>query len=169
LVSPEQAQRLVAHALPRLEAPGGLLASAPESLSKIAKPNILRRDGAKLVRQVPSRQWEAPSGWAPHQMLAWVGLQQHGFTEDAQRLAYRWLLLIAENAANFHGTVPEKFDVMARSHRVFAEYGNVGTEFSYIATEGFGWMNASFLVGLDVLTPEQHAFLTALRPTESVF
>lgn len=169
LVSPEQAQKLVRTALPRLEAPGGLLAASPESQAKVAKPSVLSALGNRIEEQSPPRQWEAPNGWAPHQMLAWVGLQQHGFNEDAQRLAYRWLLLIAENAANFHGTVPEKFDVMARSHRVFAEYGNVGTEFSYIAPEGFGWMNASFIVGLDVLTPEQHAFLTALKPTESVF
>lgn len=169
LLSNDQARTLVATALPRLEAAGGLQASAPESLKKAVKPKELRIDGASVVEHTPERQWEAPNGWAPHQMLAWTGLLQHGFIQDAQRLAYRWLLLIAENAANFHGTVPEKFDVVARSHRVFAEYGNVGTEFSYIATEGFGWMNASFLVGLDVLSPEQRALLTALKPTESVF
>ena len=28
------------------------------------------------------------------------------------------------------------------------EYGNVGTGFSYVAREGFGWMNASFEVRL---------------------
>jgi alpha,alpha-trehalase len=97
-------------------------------------------------------------------MLAWKGLEQHGYGEHTQRLAYRWLLLIAENAANFHGTVPEKFDVVARTHRVFAEYGNVNTEFAYIATEGFGWMNASFLVGLSLLSPDQRRQLSRLQP-----
>ncbi len=169
LMSASQARLLVDQALPRLEAPGGLMASAREAVAKVVKPSLLRASGALMEEDTPARQWEAPNGWAPHQMLAWRGLQHHGFTKEAQRLAYRWLLLIAENAANFHGTVPEKFDVVARSHRVFAEYGNVNTEFSYIATEGFGWMNASFVVGQSVLTAEQRSSLRGLTPTESVF
>jgi neutral trehalase len=36
--------------------------------------------------------------------------------------------------------------------RRIAEYGNVGTKFSYIAPEGFGWMNASFQVGTNYLS-----------------
>jgi len=48
----------------------------------------------------------------------------------------------------------EKLDVEKASHKVFAEYGNVGTEFAYITKEGFGWMNASFQVGLKSLSPE---------------
>jgi alpha,alpha-trehalase len=46
---------------------------------------------------------------------------------------------------------------------VFVEYGNVGTKFSYIATEGFGWMNASFEVGMIFLSPAQQADLQALK------
>ena len=48
----------------------------------------------------------------------------------------RWLYTITSNAARDNGTGPERFDVVARSHRVFTEYGNVGTDFSYITTEG---------------------------------
>lgn len=169
VVSPAQAQRLVRATLPHLEAPGGLLATAPESLDMVDKPIVLDVQAGRVTARTPARQWEAPNGWAPHQMLAWTGLQQHGFEVESQRLAYRWLLLIAENAANYHGTVPEKFDVVRRTHRVFAEYGNVNTEFAYIAKEGFGWMNASFVVGLDVLTPDQRVALFALKPIESVF
>ena len=55
--------------------------------------------------------------------------------------------------------MPEKFDVKNRSHRVFAEYGNVNTTFSYIAEEGFGWMNASFVVGWNDLDAELRAAL----------
>ena len=36
----------------------------------------------------------------------------------------------------------------ASGHAVFSEYGNVGTDFDYIAAEGFGWVNASFAIGL---------------------
>jgi alpha,alpha-trehalase len=92
-------------------------------------------------------------------MLAWEGLRRHGFPADAERLAYRWLSTIVKNAAEHHGTVPEKFDVRERSHRVFAEYGNVNTTFSYIAEEGFGWMNASFVVGWSALDGEDRTAL----------
>jgi alpha,alpha-trehalase len=40
----------------------------------------------------------------------------------------------------------------------------VGTKFAYIATEGFGWMNASFEVGLNFITPSQLANLNELKP-----
>lgn len=169
LLDASRAKRLVGNILPRLEAPGGLLATDPASLKSVVKPAVLEADGTSFTTTTPLRQWEAPNGWAPHQMLAWAGLKQHGFVEDAQRLAYRWLLLIAESSADFHGTVPEKFDVVARTHRVFAEYGNVNTEFDYIATEGFGWMNASFLVGLTVLSPAQRDKLFEMTATEDVF
>jgi alpha,alpha-trehalase len=29
--------------------------------------------------------------------------------------------------------------LVRQSHHVFAEYGNVGTDFDYITPEGFGW------------------------------
>ena len=80
-----------------------------------------------------------------------------------------WLSTIVDSAADYHGTVPEKFDVVKRSHRVFQEYGNVNTEFSYIADEGFGWMNASFLVGLTLLDEKARSALAERAPVESVF
>lgn len=168
LVTPRQAERLVAKATALLEAPGGLMATAPTSLQTITPPAVLVRTKAGVVVEHESRQWEAPSGWAPHQMLAWEGLRQHGFSAVAERLAYRWLHMVASNAANYHGTVPEKFDVVQRSHRVFAEYGNVNTEFAYIAQEGFGWMNASFVVGWQLLTEQQRAALRRLEPPPPV-
>ena len=77
--------------------------------------------------------------------------------------------MITQNAADYNGTIPEKFDVVNLTHRVFVEYGNVGTEFDYITREGFGWMNASYQVGLALLTPDQRARLEALAPVEAVF
>jgi alpha,alpha-trehalase len=160
LVTPEMAFRLKTQALRELEAPGGLYATAPSSLARVAG-SPLRAALAETPSDaaLPARQWEAPSGWAPHQMLAWVGLKRHGFGADAERLAYQWLGTIVKNAAEHHGTVPEKFDVKERGHRVFAEYGNVNTTFSYIADEGFGWMNASFVVGWNELDAEARATL----------
>lgn len=141
LASKEQAEAVVRNALPELERRGGLAAGA------------LRSRG-ELSTERPERQWDYPNGWAPHQMLAWAGLERYGLRKDAQRLTYRWLWAIAKNARDYNGTVPEKLDVEKASHKVFAEYGNVGTEFAYITKEGFGWMNASFQVGLKSLSPE---------------
>ncbi|HEX6272529.1 MAG TPA: trehalase family glycosidase, partial [Polyangiaceae bacterium] len=160
LVTPEMAFRLKSKALRELEAPGGLYGTAPSSLARVSvSPLTKSLAGVPSQATLPARQWEAPSGWAPHQMLAWAGLRRHGFPADAERLAYRWLGTIVKNAAEYHGTVPEKFDVKERSHRVFAEYGNVNTTFSYIADEGFGWMNASFTVGWNELDAEARAAL----------
>lgn len=71
---------------------------------------------------------------------------------------------VRKNAHDFNGTIPEKYNVATGSHDVFVEYGNVGTKFSYIAPEGFGWMNASFEVGMKFLSPGQLADLHNLRP-----
>ena len=77
-------------------------------------------------------------------MLIWPGLQNYGFDDIAHRLIYRWLYTITRNAVDYNGTVPEKLDMVDRSHEVFAEYGNVGTQFAYITKEGFAWMNAPY-------------------------
>jgi alpha,alpha-trehalase len=132
---------LVTNALRQLEAPGGLLASA-----KASRDRFSSRD---------DRQWDYPNGWAPHQMLAWYGLEAHGFRQDADRLIAAWLYMMVSNVIDHNGTIPEKYDVVARTHAVFSEYGNVGTNFDYIATEGFGWMNASFQVGLARLSADE--------------
>jgi alpha,alpha-trehalase len=132
---------LVTNALRQLEAPGGLLASARESRDRFSTQD--------------DRQWDYPNGWAPHQMLAWEGLEANGFGQDAARLTLLWLSMIARNVVDYNGTIPEKYDVVARSHAVFSEYGNVGTDFDYITAEGFGWVNASFAVGLARSSPEE--------------
>ena len=122
------------------------------------------RNSALQFSSHRARQWEHPNGWAPHQVLAWAGLARFGFHTERQRLAYKWLYMITRNAADYAGTVPEKFDVVRRTHRVYAEYGNVGTEFRYITDEGFGWMNASYQVGLGVIGGEGLERLKRLAP-----
>lgn len=96
-------------------------------------------------------------------------LLNYGFDEIAHRLIYSWLYTITRNAVDYNGTVPEKIDVVKRSHEVFAEYGNVGTKFAYITTEGFGWMNASYQVGLNLLPAGLRTDLDRLIPPEWLF
>ena len=156
LASKQQAGSIIKNALAKLEMPGGIVASDEESRGTISQSR-------------PARQWDYPYGWAPHQMLTWQGLINYGYNDIAHRLIYRWLYTIARNAADYNGTIPEKFDVVKRSHRVFAEYGNVGTEFSYITKEGFGWVNASYQVGLTILPEEPKRQLEQLTPPEKIF
>lgn len=149
-VEMKRARRVAAFACEKLEQFAGLAATAQESVAAAR-----RQDG---------RQWDYPYGWAPHQMLAWRGFKNYGLDADAGRLAYRWLYGIAKNAHDYNGVIPEKYNVVTGSHAVFVEYGNVGTKFSYIAPEGFGWMNASFEVGMDYLSPAQLQALHRLQP-----
>ncbi|HEX9006885.1 MAG TPA: trehalase family glycosidase [Bacteroidota bacterium] len=151
--SKEQASLLVARALPQLEMPGGIVSSTEASRGPLSPSR-------------PPRQWDYPYGWAPHQVLTWRGLMNSGYDDRARRLAYRWLYTITRNAVDFNGTVPEKFDVVRRTHDVFAEYGNVGTKFSYITREGFGWTNTSYQLGRSLLPEPLRARLNALIPPE---
>jgi alpha,alpha-trehalase len=134
LVDKPMAEKVMHAGLANLLEAGGISATARVSLEKYGhKPG--------------ERQWEYPNGWAPHQILAWQGLRNYGFINESHDLINRWVTMISDNARDYNGTVPEKFDVVARSHAVFSEYGNVGTKFNYITREGFGWMNASFELG----------------------
>ncbi len=128
-----------------------------------------RKMHANVPENAVQRQWDYPNGWAPHQMMIWRGLKHYGFTEELQELIYRWLWMITKNAVDYNGTIPEKYDVVACSHKVYAEYGNVGTEFDYITTSGFGWMNASYQYGLSLLTTRLRSNLDLLIDPDELF
>jgi alpha,alpha-trehalase len=151
-----QASYIVQNLLPKLEFAGGIAGSTEESRGPVSEER-------------PLRQWDYPFGWAPHQVIAWKGLLNFGYDNEAERLVYRWLYTITSNAVNYNGTVPEKFDVVNRSHEVFAEYGNVGTKFDYITREGFGWTNASYKIGLTLLSSTLKNKLNNLIPPEWIF
>lgn len=125
VATPKQAAGMVQKALPKFEAYGGLVSGTKES-----------RGDVGLER--PNRQWDYPYGWAPQQMLAWTGLVRYGFTEDAERLAYKWLFMMTKAFSDFNGVVVEKYDVTrpVDPHRVDAEYGNQGLNFKGVAKEG---------------------------------
>lgn len=156
LCTQEQAKQLVEVALPQFLQTGGISGSTKAS-------------SANLSADAPQRQWDYPFGWAPHQMLLWEGLLRYGYREKAKEMVYRWLWLITKNAVDYNGTIPEKFDLEISSHKVFAEYGNVGTEFNYIAKEGFGWVNASYQYGLQILTPAMRTDLSKLISPDLLF
>ncbi len=141
IATQEQADLMVAKQLPKLIYKGGIAACSEPALKHIDSKQM-------------QRQWDFPNGWAPHQMIIWQALINYGYNDLAQDLIYRWLAMITKNACDYNGTIPEKYDVVKASHHVFAEYGNQGTDFEYITREGFGWMNASYQLGLQLLKPE---------------
>ena len=156
LCSEEQAEKLIHKAIPMLKERGGIAGSTKRSRGEISENR-------------PQRQWDYPNGWAPHQMMIWKGLFNYGYINEAQELIYRWLFMITRNAVDYNGTIPEKYDVVEATHKVFAEYGNVGTDFEYITQEGFGWMNASYQYGLSLLHNSYREKLNNLMPPEALF
>ncbi|CAI2168303.1 16969_t:CDS:2 [Funneliformis geosporum] len=154
--SSEQAEKLVKISLPKFEVLGGLVSGTEDSRGTIA-----------LDR--PNRQWDYPFGWAPHQIMAWRGLENYGYMTEARRLAYRWLYTITKSFVDYNGVVPEKYDVVTLNHLLKVEYGNVGVDFKYVPREGFGWMNASYQVGLSYLTHHMRRALGACTSPEVFF
>lgn len=142
----DQAARTVANVLPKLLGKGGIASTAPLA-NKHAGPD---------------RQWDYPYGWAPHQIMIWEGLSRYGFTQQASNAAFAWLTMLVQAAVDYNGLITEKFNVETGSHKVDAEYGNVGARFEYIPTGGFGWTNTSFLLGLKYLDDDQKTRLDAL-------
>jgi alpha,alpha-trehalase len=121
LASDEQAAA-TARTLWRLEAPGGLLTSTTRS----------------------GNQWDAPFGWAPLQMMAVDGLRRYGYTAAADRLAAKFVGLVAKEFRE-HGVILEKYDLVQRESDVSA-----GIEYGYSENViGFGWTNAVVLRLLD--------------------
>ena len=152
----DQATVMVLNLMQHFKAKGGVMATTKESISDIGEG-------------MPQRQWDYPNGWAPHQMLIWKGLFDYGYKKEAHELIYRWLWMITRNAVDYNGTIPEKYDVVSCTHKVYAEYGNVGTDFDYITTSGFGWMNASYQLGLSLLSPSLREKLDQLTDPEDLF
>ncbi|KAJ2497832.1 alpha,alpha-trehalase nth1 [Coemansia sp. RSA 1972] len=154
--TPAQARRLVDVGCRKFEVRGGLVSGTEESRGRIS-----------LLR--PNRQWDFPFGWPPHQIMAWYGMYNYGFVDVARRFAYRWLFTITQAFVDFNGVVPEKFDVVNMTHRFQVEYGNVGVDFKKVPREGFGWMNASYQVGLTYLTSHMRRALGMLTPPDVFF
>ena len=98
MASAAQAAR-VRENLKRFEAPGGLLTST----------------------EVTGNQWDAPFGWAPLQMIAVHGLRRYGFHDDANRIAAKFVALVAKEFDE-HGTIVEKYDVRRRESDVAARH-----------------------------------------------
>lgn len=152
----EQADKLVLNSLQKFEEAGGLVSGTLKSRGEVSIDR-------------PSRQWDYPNGWAPQQILAWIGLTNYNYAGAARRLAYRWLYMMTKAFVDYNGVIVEKYNLLegAVTHKVDAEYGNQGLDFKGVATEGFGWVNASYLFGLTFLNLQAQRSLGALIPPEA--
>lgn len=66
-------------------------------------------------------QWGYPNGWPPMQIIAVGGLLRYGYTEDARRVAAKFLSLI-EKCFRDTEHLWEKYDVVEGSANALAEY-----------------------------------------------
>lgn len=123
IATPEQAQRIVDN-LADFEAPSGLLTST----------------------EVTGNQWDAPFGWAPLQLIAYEGLRRYNYTQEANRLAYKFISLVVREFKE-HGTILEKYNVVDSNSDTTTKIN-----FGYSSNEiGFGWTNAVFIELLSYL------------------
>jgi alpha,alpha-trehalase len=115
LATPEQAKAVVKN-LPAFEKPGGLAMSTEDT-------------GA---------QWDLPYGWGNIELLAVDGLRRYGFDDDADRISYEFLSMVAEDFRR-DGNIREKYNVVTRSSEAHVDLGY------QMNVVGFGWTNAAFL------------------------
>ncbi|KAI5180325.1 alpha,alpha-trehalase [Nematocida sp. AWRm80] len=133
-----------------LVGPGGILSGTKES--------------CKLEPGEMQRQWDYPYGWAPHQIIAWIGLVNYNYTDIAKELALRWCTMLGRVFAKYNGVITEKYNIEQITHKVSVEYGNIGANIKYTPREGFGWTNSSWLIGIALLKEDGcrklHALIT---------
>lgn len=167
ICEPSRAKQMIDNSLSKFEVTGGLTSGSKKSLGEVG-----------LDR--PSRQWDYPFAWAPHQILAWEGMinpNPHSplgkitFPDIARRLAYRWCYLITLAFVDFNGIVVEKYDATSSTqpHKVEAEYGNQGSGFKGVATEGFGWVNASYVLGVKLLNVREKRALGLVSDPKLIY
>jgi alpha,alpha-trehalase len=154
--SKEQAKKLVKTAIPLLKKQRGIAASTKKSAGIVSTKR-------------PQSQWNFPNGWAPHQMLIWKGLLHYNDKEEVQELGYRWLFMVTKNTVDYSETIPEKYDVVSATQKVFAEDGNIGTDFEHITEKCYGWLNATYQYGLTLVNKEYKQLLNNLINPHKLF
>ncbi|HUI63583.1 MAG TPA: trehalase family glycosidase [Bacteroidota bacterium] len=154
LATRKQAEQIVHSVLPLLEGPGGLM-SSPIKGTRVSEGN--------------SSAWTIPYGWAPHQILLWQGLIDYGYADIARRLAYKWVYGVTLHALKYDGELPDKIDVGSVGGSRLSESENPDVEFSSSARGGYGWTNASYQIGVNLLTRQMLEDVNRLVPGNLIF
>ena len=100
------------------------------------RDDFLAPGGWRTTLVESGQQWDSPNGWAPLQWVAFCGLENYGFADDARTGATRW---VENNLETYErtGRLLEKYDV--------ENVGALATGGEYSVQEGFGWTNAVLL------------------------
>src|SRR3989449_6163700 len=121
------------------------LASPEQAQALVRNLSIFEQAGWLAVSHTQnSAQWDYPYAWAPTQLLAIEGLRRYGFNDDANRVSYKFLSMIAENFRR-DGTIKEKYNAVTRSSETQVSAGY------HMNVVGFGWTNGVFLELLHAL------------------
>lgn len=80
-------------------------------------------------------QWAYPNGWAPLHYFAIEGLERYGYTEEAERIAKKWLKTNNDWYLK-HGNFLEKYNVVNTN--------SPPADGLYESQTGFGWTNGVF-------------------------
>jgi alpha,alpha-trehalase len=82
------------------------------------------------------QQWDSPNGWAPLQWIAYKGMMNYGFDEEAKKISDAWTSTI-DNVFGQTGKITEKYNVV--------ETNTAATGGEYPNQDGFGWTNGVYL------------------------
>jgi len=134
------------------------IASRDQAARVVGNLTLFERAGGLQTSNMESGdQWDAPFGWAPLELIAVEGLRRYGYRAEADRIAEKFLSMVAEQYRE-HGTLVEKYDVVRRSIEVNREI-----RFGYHTNEaGFGWTNAVFTNLLDDLPANEQRRILSL-------
>lgn len=112
--------------------------ASPEQAAKVMKSleGLEGKGGLTTSLETSGKQWDAPYGWAPLQLIAVDGMRRYGCDGVADRVSASFLHLVNDVFAK-EGVIMEKYDVVSGSSHAEVGYGN---------QEGFGWTNGAFLV-----------------------
>jgi len=114
--------------------------------------------GIQTSTNVSGNQWDAPFAWAPLQMIAVEGLRRYGYTNEADRIARKFLSMVRDQYEQ-RGLIVEKYDAVRRSIDV-----SRGIQFGYSSNEaGFGWTNGVYTELFDQLPAAEQRELPAAR------
>lgn len=135
------------------------LASAQQAAQVERHLSLFEHDGGIAMSDFDSgTQWDLPYGWAPTSWLAIKGLDENGFTNDAERLAAAFSRTILQNFER-DGTIREKYNVVSGSANI-----NVATGYKSNVV-GFGWTNGVYLEMNDLLDHEHKKAAALSRAT----
>ena len=86
--------------------------------------------------EIGTYQWNYPNGWPCLQYIAAVGLKNYGYSEDAKRIASKYVTLV-EKAFDETGNLWEKYNVVEGNIEVCGE--------NYSMPVMMGWTAGAYL------------------------